>query len=306
MRSDHSPTILVTGSTGMLGRALCETLSSAHPVVGISKRGLQGSIACDLSDAASVRRILEKHPVRLVINTAAYSDVDDCEREPKLAYDSNALVPKVLSGLCSEKKIPWIQVSTEYIFNGKKNAPYVESDEAAPVSVYGMTKWVGEYYAMTSASPAAVVRTSWLFGLHRPNCFVNAIAARLKNESVIWVLNNQTDAPTSVKDLSLALKKIADYLIDFTQKSPGKSWNEVFHVCNSGSATHYDMTLRIRDLLGLAKVRVEKTAPELIKNRIALRPLPYVVMSNEKFQKFFGMKLRSWQESLADYLKGNP
>ncbi len=296
-----APVVLITGSTGMLGRALGETLSSSYSVLGISKRGLSGSLACDLSDASSVRRVFERHAIQLVINTAAYSDVDGCERDPKLAYDSNALAPKILSAICSEKKIPWIHVSTDYVFNGRKTTPYVESDQAAPVNVYGMTKWVGEYYAMTSASPAAVVRTSWLFGKYQPNNFVNVIMERMKNEAVLSVLDDQVDAPTSVKDLSLALATIAGHLLDLSKKNPGKAWNEVFHVCNGGSATRHDMTLKIRDWMGLARVRVEKTARELIRNRVAIRPA-YSVMSNEKFQKFFGMKLSSWQESLKEYV----
>ncbi len=302
MSSEHFPTVLVTGSPGMLGRAVCEILRPATSVVGISKRGLEGSVACDLSDAASVRRIFEKHLFQLVINTAAYSDVDGCERDPKQAYDSNALAPKILSELCSEKKIPWIHVSTDYVFNGKKETPYVESDQAAPVNVYGMTKWVGEYYAMTSLSPAAVVRTSWIFGAHQPNNFVNAVMERIKKESVISVLDDQTDAPTSAKDLSLALKKIADYLLDFVRRNPGKTWNELFHVCNEGAATRYTMAVRLRDLMGRPEVRVEKTSRELITNRVAIRP-GNAVMSSERFQKFFGMRLRPWQESLADYVK---
>lgn len=308
MSAKVSPTILVTGASGMLGRALRETLNDSYPFVGVSKRGLEGSIACDLAEEASARRLFEQNKPDLVINTAAYSDVDGCERDPKLAFESNAVIPKVLSKLCSEKKIPWIHVSTEYVFSGKKGAPsYLESDEALPKSIYGMTKWAGEYHARASLAPAAVIRTSWLFGAPKTGNFVNDITERMKKESVVSVLDNQTDSPTSVKDLSQALRKTAEFLLALIQKNPDKRWNEVFHVCNSGSATHFDMAVQIRDLLGLSGVRIERMSAEaaetLKKRRVALRPTPYVAMSNEKFQRFFGMKLRPWQESLEEYLK---
>lgn len=302
MSAKHSPAILVTGSTGMLGRALQKTLGPSYALLGVSKRGLEGSAACDLSDETSTRGFLEKHPVDLLIHTAAYSDVDGCERDPKLAYDSNALAPKVLSKLCSEKKIPWIHVSTDYVFDGRKRSPdmYAENDPTAPSSIYGMTKWIGEFYAAHSASPCVIVRTSWLFGPGNPKTFVNWVSGRLKTEGAVAVLDNQTTAPTSVKDLSEALARIAGSLLG--PKTPHA--NRIFHVCNRGGTTHLGIAQFIREKLGLGNAKVETTDKSRLPGRLAIRPV-YSVMDPENFEKSFGMKMRSWKDALREYLQEN-
>jgi dTDP-4-dehydrorhamnose reductase len=292
--------ILVTGASGMLGQALCPLLEKKHPVLRVSRRGTGGTKAVELSDENALRSLFESNPIRLVIHTAAYSDVDGCERDPKQAYDSNVLAPKNLAALCGSKNVPWIHVSTDYVFDGRAHSPYKEEDKTGPVNIYGVTKWLGEYYALHSASPCAVVRTSWLFGHGNPNTFVNAILAKLKKGEDITVLDEQTTSPTSVPDLSKALERIAEFLLDGTRKEAGKKWNEIFHVCNTGGTTRLEMTKAMRDVLKL-KNRVERT--DTIPNRPAIRPKPYTVMSNERFQRTFGMKLRPWQDALAEYVQ---
>lgn len=292
-------TVLVTGSSGMLARSLIAHLKKNRPVLGVSRRASDGALACDLSDPSSAKKLFDAHPVDLVINAAAYSDVDGCERDPKLAYESNTLVPKNLSGLCSAKKIPWIHISTDYVFDGRKRAPYREEDAAGPVNIYGITKWLGEFYARNSSAACAVVRTSWLFGAPNPKNFVDAIAARLKTQDAVFALDDQTDSPTSVKDLCQALERIADFIGKFGGR---KRWNETFHVCNRGQTTRLEMAGTIRDLLGRKQVRVEKADRKRIRDPLAaLRP-PYAVMSQERFEKTFGMTLRPWREALSEYI----
>ena len=290
--------VLVTGSSGMLGRVLCGVFEKKHPVLGVSKSGTNG-VACDLSDPEALRGLFGARPIKLAVHAAAYSDVDGCEQDPKRAYAANALAPKNLSALCAAKNVPWIHVSTDYVFDGRKREPYVESDAAGPVNIYGLTKWIGEFYAQRSVPPCAIVRTSWLFGPGNPNNFVNAIASRLEKESTVSVLDDQADAPTSVKDLSLAIARIADVLLE---RGASKRWNETFHVCNSGGTTRYEMTNVIRDALGRKNVRVEKADRSQIKNRVAIRP-QYAVMSPARFEKTFGMKMRPWRESLREYIE---
>ena len=297
---DSKNATLVTGSSGMLGRVLCTHLEKSQKVLRVSRQGLDGGLRCDLSDPEAVGRLFHEHSVGLVIHTAAYSDVDGCERDPKHAYAANAQAPRNLSEVCGAKHIPWIHISTNYVFDGRKKTPYVEQDPTGPVNIYGVTKWVGEFYAKSSVSPCANVRTSWLFGGPNPKNFVNAITERIQKEDLVTVLNNQTDAPTSVKDLSLALEKIARLL---REQPSERRWNETLHVCNGGVATHQDLTETIRDVLGRKNVRVEITDPAKIPNRIAIRPAPMAAMSNARFEKMFDMKLRPWRESLSEYIK---
>ncbi|OGW83378.1 MAG: dTDP-4-dehydrorhamnose reductase [Omnitrophica bacterium RIFCSPHIGHO2_02_FULL_51_18] len=290
--------VLVTGASGMLGRKLIRRLAPANQITGVSKSGREGAFACDLAKGADVGKIFSRN-FDLVIHAAAYSDVDGCEKEPQLAHEANALATKNLAALCGQKGVPFIYVSTDYVFDGQKKSPYRETDATGPVNIYGLTKLEGEYFTKQLAPLSAVVRTSWLFGEGNPKSFVNAITQRLKTEKVVRVLADQEDSPTSVEDLSEAIEKIgAHWLLHKAQKP----FQDVFHVCNAGSTTRYGLTLKIREVLGLENVRVEKMDKEEIKNRWALRPL-YGVMSTDRYERFFNVKMRSWQESLEDYLK---
>ena len=290
--------ILITGASGMLGRVLCRRFSSENEVVGVSKTGRDKTVACDISVEKEIASLFQTAKPDLVLNAAAYSDVDGCERDPELAYTSNALAVKYLAALCGTRGVPMVHVSTDYVFDGRKHVPYVESDATDPVNIYGLSKLGGEYYAAHAKSPSVIVRTSWLFGPNNPANFVNAILQRLKKDSVVSVLDDQTDAPTYVGDLCLAIEKIAAQLgtAKETQSKP-----QIYHICNAGSTTRYDMTLEIKKILHLDHVEVVKASRESIRGRLAMRP-PYAVMSSRHFETTFGMKLRPWQESLKEYL----
>ena len=299
-KNSKNPLLLVTGASGMLGKALTRLLSEKYEVLGVSKRGLSGSRRCDLSVENEVRALVTSAKPALVIHTAAYSDVDGCEREPELAFGSNVLASKNLAKACAQNGVPWIYVSTDYVFDGRKKTPYDESEATGPVNIYGMTKWCGEYYALNGPVHSAVVRTSWLFGADNPANFVNAILERLQKEKTVSVLDDQTDSPTYVKDLSAALLKIGEHLLACQAKDPQKPAHEIFHVCNAGAATRLEMTQRMKEWLHLP-VKIEKADRSQIKGRLAIRPA-YVVMSTQRYEKFAGAKMRPWQESLKEYV----
>ena len=294
--------ILVTGASGMLGRALRHLLSSRNELTGVSKSGRDGIQACDLSKSEEITQVFEAKKPDLVINAAAYSDVDGCERDPGKAHEANALAVKYLSGLCGRSGIAFIHISTDYVFDGQKNSPYAENDTTNPINIYGLTKLEGEYYAARCESPSAIVRTSWLFGAGNPVNFVNAIAERMKKESVISVLDDQTDAPTSVADLSEAISRIAQRLLSPSRGRDEKESAELYHVCNSGFSTRYGMALKMKEIMGLKQVQVLRAERKSVRGPLAaLRP-PYAVMSNRHFEQVFGIKLRSSEESLKEYL----
>lgn len=295
--------VLVTGGSGMLGRELTKAYAKTDEVIRVSKRGNNQTRVCDLSDACQVAKLFDSEPIKLVIHTAAYSDVDGCEREPKLAYESNALATKFLAQNCGQKRIPLIYVSTDYVFDGRKTTPYKETDTTCPINVYGMTKLEGEYHTRRYASVSAVVRTSWLFGPGNPSNFVNAITERLRKEKVVRVLADQEDSPTYTKDLSVALKKIGEYLVSQVHKGSEKSHHDIFQVCNRGRTTRYLMTLKIKEWLELKDVEVQRLDNMPIENRPALRPA-FAVMSTLHYETFFETKLRPWEDSLKEYIDG--
>ncbi|MGH7197919.1 MAG: dTDP-4-dehydrorhamnose reductase [Candidatus Omnitrophota bacterium] len=291
---------LVTGGSGMLGRALVRRLAARHEVTATSKSGRENTLACDLRREAEVRRLFQERSFELVIHTAAYSDVDGCERDPGLAHESNSLATRHLAQACGEKKIPFVYVSTDYVFDGKKHSPYAENDPIGPVNIYGMTKLEGEYHAKRLAPFSAVVRTSWLFGPANPANFVNAVMERLKNEKVVRVLDDQEDSPTYVADLAGALEKIGERAVE--KAGAGGAWHEIFQVCNAGSTTRYGMALKMKEFLGL-KTDVQRIDGLEIKGRLAIRPR-YAVMSTKRYEDAFG-KMRRWEDALKEYLDGS-
>lgn len=293
--------VFVTGGSGMLGRVLSGAFGKTDEVIGVSKSGDQKTLVCDLSDPTEVKKLFASQSADLVIHTAAYSDVDGCERNPKLAHEANALSTKYLAQACGEKRIPFIYVSTDYVFDGRKTSLYKETDPTCPVNVYGMTKLEGEHYTKLYAPVSAIVRTSWLFGPNNPANFVNAIIERLRKEKIVRVLADQEDSPTYVGDLSSALKKIGDYLVSENHKK--KNYHDIFQVCNSGYTTRYQMTVKIKEWMKLKDAQVERLDKMPVENRPAIRP-KFVAMSTLHYQTFFETKLRPWEESLAEYVRG--
>ncbi|MBI4352511.1 MAG: dTDP-4-dehydrorhamnose reductase [Candidatus Omnitrophica bacterium] len=296
--------VLVTGGSGLLGAELVRQLSGKEEVLAVSRSGAQNTYMCDLRNASETAALFQNASFDLVIHTAAYSDVDGCERNPEEAYRSNALATRYLAEECLSRHIPLVYVSTDYVFDGQKRSPYTEEDPTCPINVYGMTKLAGEHYAGKLGPLCAIVRTSWLFGRGNPNSFVNAIVARLENEKEVGVLDDQEDAPTDVKDLAGALRKAGEYLTGGKNKGRRDAGVSLFHFCNSGSATRYAMALKIKEFLGLKGVEVKRVDRKGVTGRLALRPR-YGVMSTRRYEAVFGEKPRSWEEGLREYLCGS-
>ncbi len=295
--------ILVTGAAGMLGRALLDGWSGRNSVVGTARLSGGEFLPCDLSQKNQVKGLFSKRTFDLAVHTAAYSNVDGCERDPERAYESNAVASKNLAQACGQKNIPLIYISTDYVFNGLKNSPYKETDRTCPVNIYGMTKLEGEYHVQKHARVSAVVRTSWLFGPGNPLNFVNHILARLAKEPAVAVLDDQKDSPTYVKDLTKALENVGAMLTDLAQRKTKKNFSEIYHVCNSGVATRYDMALKIKGSLRLKNTRIKLADPKSISGRLAVRPA-YAAMSTSRYQKSFKSSLRGWEEALEEYVQG--
>ena len=228
----------------MLGRSLLSRFAGAK-VTGVSRTPDAGLAVCDLTDARRAAELFDGESPELVLHAAAYSDVDGCERDPRMAHEANALATRYLSDLCASRSTPLIYVSTNYVFSGQKASPYAEDDEVFPVNIYGLTKLEGEEFVRRKPGPWAIVRTSWLFGAGNPKNFVNAVLERLRREKTVPVLADQTDSPTYVVDLGEALERVAARLLQAcSEKRPETG---LYHVCNRGQATRLEMARRMKE-----------------------------------------------------------
>src|SRR5438874_7152899 len=212
--------IVILGAGGRLGAALVRKCREKFDVVGFDHAQL------DLEKADQIRDKLSPLKFDLLINCAAMTNVDLCESERDQAFAVNATAPKVLAEICSEKKVKLIHFSTDYVFDGAKNEPYVETDAAKPISLYGESKRRGEENILALEDRHLVVRVSWVFGPDRPS-FVDAMIKRAREEEKIDAVAGKFSTPTYTSDIARMLTQFLDVDV------PGG----ILHFANSGECS---------------------------------------------------------------------
>jgi len=196
--------IFLTGKSGQLGSKLEKDLISSHEVIATDRDTL------NLIDVQIIKDTIHQIKPDLIINAAAYTDVDKAEKEKDLAYQINALAPQVLSKSAEDLNVPIIHISTDYIFDGLKKDAYEENDKANPLSVYGKTKWEGEEF-VRQYSKHFILRTSWVFSSQGHN-FLKTIIKLAQEKTALNVVDDQWGSPTTLKILSEAIQTIIQYL----------------------------------------------------------------------------------------------
>ena len=304
--------ILITGSNGMLGTELCEVLAKDHEVVGIdiSKHYALNAMRyafyeADITDSARIEEVFRLARPELVIHTAAWTDVDGCEKNPAKAYAVNAEGTKNIMFAMRHACLPARQapcallyISTDFVFDGNKTNAYVETDSVGPLSIYGKSKLEGEKAIVGARLIAplryAIVRTSWLFGTHGKN-FVDTIIGKVGARLIapLQVVNDQVGSPTYAKDLAEALSKLI--------AAPGALDGETYHLSNSGFCSWYDFAGKIFLEIGVSDTVTVKPIKSSELARPAARP-KFSVLDNGKFVRATGHKMRPWQDALKAYL----
>jgi len=271
--------ILVIGANGMLGHDLMATLEG-------DVRGLDLP-EIDITSFESVRRVLLTLKPEVIINAAAYTDVDGCETNVETAMAVNGEGVGLLALAAREIGAKLVQISTDYVFNGGKGTPYVEGDGQEPLSVYGESKLAGELNA-AMAPDYLIIRTQWLYGIHGKN-FVETMLRLAKEKSELAVVDDQIGSPTFTKDLALAIKAL---LIN--------GCSGIYHAANSGFCSWNEFARAIFAEEGLQITVNSMTTKEL--NRPANRPL-YSTLDCSKLAADTGSQPRHWREALKDYLQ---
>lgn len=271
--------ILVIGANGMLGHDLMKVLPG-------DVRGLDLP-EIDITSLESVRKILLTLKPRVIINSAAYTDVDGCETNVEQAMAVNGEGVGLLALAAREIGAKLVQVSTDYVFDGSKGTPYVEDDAVGPLSVYGESKLAGELNA-AMAPEHLIIRTQWLYGLHGKN-FVETMLRLAGEKSELAVVDDQVGSPTWTYDLALAIKALLD-----------KGCRGTYHAANSGYCSWNDFARAIFEEEGLTVTVNSMTTREL--NRPANRPL-YSTLDCTKLERDTGFRPQPWREALGKYLQ---
>ena len=277
--------ILVIGAKGMLGRDLVQVLQSSFRNDEVIEWDIED---IDIQEENAIEKI-EKIRAEIVINVAAYTDVDGCELNEERAFAINAEGMKHIALGAQRYGAKVVYLSTDYIFDGKKKEPYLESDSPNPLNIYGRSKWRGEQYVQGLAKDGLIVRTQWLYGRYGNN-FVTSILRQAKERGILSIVNDQVGSPTYTVDLSKAIS------ILIRNDARG-----IFHVANNDLCSWYTFGQAVLELSGLKGVKVIPISSKEL-GRSALRP-SYSVLNTQKFQRETGMTMRPWHEALKDYLK---
>ncbi len=271
--------ILIVGANGMLGRDLMKLLPGDIRGVDIGE--------IDITSVESVKRTLLTLKPAVVINAAAYTDVDGCESNRDLAMRVNGEGTGNLASVSGEIGARFVQISTDYVFDGSKGGPYLEGDPVNPLSVYGESKLLGETNARLAAKHL-IVRTQWLYGVHGKN-FVETMLRLASEKNELSVVDDQIGSPTWTVDLGLAIKSLLE-----------KGCSGIYHAANAGYCSWNEFARAIFAETGL-QVNVKPiTTREL--NRPANRPL-YSTLDCGKLARDTGFRPEPWQDALQKYLE---
>jgi dTDP-4-dehydrorhamnose reductase len=272
--------ILITGAAGMLGQDVVRAAQAGnHEVVPLTQDDL------DIRRAFVVRRMLERERPHAVINCAAWTDVDGAEAREAAATEVNGEAPAVLAAAAAEVGAAIVHPSTDYVFDGTANRPYIESDPTSPINAYGRSKLAGEH-AVAGANPRHfVVRSSWLFGAGGRN-FVETMLGLAGTGGPVLVVRDQVGCPTYTGHLAEALVRLVD----------GESYG-LHHIAGQGECSWFEFANEIFEQAGLETRAMSCSSDEF--PRPAPRPA-YSVLRTER--DFDGFELPDWREGLASYL----
>jgi dTDP-4-dehydrorhamnose reductase len=278
------PTILVTGANGQLGFELARLLAPCGAIVATDRATL------DLADADAIVAVVRAAKPALVVNGAAYTAVDQAEREPEVARAINARAPGILADEAKKLGALLIHYSTDYVFDGAASAPYDEDAPTAPRNVYGESKLEGERAIAAIGCRALVFRTSWVYGLRGRN-FLLTIRRLAAERDELRIVADQTGVPNWCRALACATRRVVDRGIGVASERAG-----LYHMSSTGSATWYEFA---RAIVG------DRAKPRVTPITTADYPTParrpaYAVLATAKFERAFGFALPSWRDALDE------
>jgi dTDP-4-dehydrorhamnose reductase len=273
--------VLLLGARGMIGSALSKQLHS----VSVTAYGHQD---LDITDYVGLEKVFLRLKPQLVVNAAAFTRVDDCEKFREPAFVANSQAPAHLAALCKKNNATLVHFSTDYIFDGTSPRPYKEDDPANPINYYGTTKWEAEKRIKSSGCSYLIVRTAWIFGKNGDN-FVKKILKRAMAGGRLFSPADQVGSPTYAEDLAAAVVRLLE-----------RDYSGVVHFTNSGFTSRYNQAIAILKMYGL------NNSVEAAKNDDLLVPAkrpPFSVLDITRYSEITGQTPRSWQQSTADYVE---
>jgi dTDP-4-dehydrorhamnose reductase len=292
-------TIILLGASGQLGQALQRDLTALGTVLTPTRQEL------DLTDLTAVKAWFAPQQVDVIINAAAMTDVDGAERNAELCEALNHQLPATLGAIAKDKHSWLCHFSTDYVFNGRKTAPYVETDDTAPLQQYGRSKVAGENAIVASGCRHLIFRTSWLYSSSGRNFLTTMLSLAPERQEPFLVVDDQTGAPTSAIDLADAVVSIFSKIFAMSQEE-ARAASGIYHLTAAGECSWYEFANTIfhyavdEDLLEQQPEVLPTDSQSL--NRAAKRPANSRLCNN-KVNTAFGISLTPWQQQLTECLQ---
>ena len=286
--------IMITGCNGQLGNELISCLKTGKSDIGAIPGELKNAQIfavdvdeLDITNSDAVNAFAKENKPDVIINCAAMTNVDGCETMQEVAFKVNAMGVRNLAKAAKSINAKFIHVSTDYVFAGDGDKPYIEWDLVNPKSAYGASKALGEKYALAFCDKTFIVRTSWLYGLIGKN-FVKTVRRVIRERGAITVVNDQRGNPTNANDLAHHILKLA------VTEEYG-----IYHCTGTGECSWYDFACKIAEYSGFGEVVKPCTSDEYPSP--TKRPA-YSSLRNLALECTVGDEMRDWQEALKEYI----
>ena len=274
--------ILITGTSGQVGHALVKNLTN-HQIIALTRKD------CNLDKPDEIKKIIDRHLPDLIINSAAYTAVDDAETDKRQAYRINCDVPKVIAQKAYESNIPLIHFSTDYVFNGEKEYSYEEDDVSQPLGIYGKSKLAGENAIKEVDGQYYIFRTSWVYSNIGNNFFLT-IKKLSEEKDELKIISNQYGVPTSNHFIAQQINKIIPFM--------DKGNTGIFHLVPDGECSWYEFAIQIIEKLN-PNFDLKKISPIDSKKYKSKAKRPQnSILSNKKVKQVFMLKFKNWKTEL--------
>jgi dTDP-4-dehydrorhamnose reductase len=285
--------ILVTGITGQVGQELQDSLKGCGELFCLARQQM------DLADESSIRNTIRAIQPTLIVNPAAYTAVDKAETDIELATAINANAPRIIAQEAEKINATIIHLSTDYVFDGTKNTPYLPEDTTNPIGIYGKTKLMGEVGIRENCTRHLILRTAWVYGARGHGNFVKTMLKLGANREELRVVADQIGSPTHSKDIALTIASLIGK-IDRNDCPWG-----TYHFTNSGVASWYDFAVAI--FIEAKQIGFPLQVRQVIPISTADYPTPaqrpaYSVLSNQKISQLLGTNPPHWRSSLQEML----
>lgn len=282
--------VLVTGAKGQVGREVIDLgVQYDFEIMALDRATL------DITDQSSVEKEVSRSGVSLVVNCAAYTEVDLAESEPELAFAVNRDGPANLASVCAKSGIPLVHISTDYVFDGGKMGPYLETDPVEPLGIYGESKAAGETEVRTRLQEHVILRTAWLYGVHGRN-FVKTMLQLGREREVVRVVADQYGCPTYAADIAEAILKITAQIL----KGQHVAWG-TYHFCGKGVTTWHGFAEAIFTVAKqYTHLTVKKVEPiTTAQYPTAARRPARSVLDCSLLERVFDIRSELWRQSLS-------